>query len=246
MREVLALVGLRQDEREVALRHVADEQDVEEAVVGLGVGAHHHAAAEEATVADHRVDHPAAARLVPDRHAHLPGLPSEEHRERRPVVRDLAAERLRGLVRALRDRTGDAGAPDVREIRTRLLARPRAVRDDARVDLAHRPLQRDVDRRVEISRDVERAHEVPAGSARDHRELDVPRADHAVDDLVHRAVSAHHHERASRRDRSPRQRALRAGRARPRSARRRPVRAPQRDERSRATASPSNRRRRPG
>ena len=192
MREVLALVGLRQDEREVALRHVADEQDVEETVVGLGVGAHHHAAAQEPAVADHRVDHPAAARLVPDRHAHLPGLPPEEHRERRPVVRDLAAERLRGLVRALRDRPRDAGATDVREVRTRLVASPRAVGDDAGVDLAHRPLQRDVDCSIEVSWNIEGAHEVPTGPARNHRELDVFRADHAVDDLVHRAVSAHH------------------------------------------------------
>ena len=57
MWEVLALVRLRQDEGEVALGDVADEEDVEEAVVGLGLRAHHHAAAQVAAVADHRVDH---------------------------------------------------------------------------------------------------------------------------------------------------------------------------------------------
>ena len=44
---------------EVALRDVADQEDVEEAVVGLGLRAHHHPAAEEAAVRDHDVDHAA-------------------------------------------------------------------------------------------------------------------------------------------------------------------------------------------
>ena len=80
MREVVPLVCLGQNEQEVALRHVADEEDVEDAVVGLGLGAHHHPAAEIATVAHHRVDHLAVARFAVDGDAHLTGLPADEHR----------------------------------------------------------------------------------------------------------------------------------------------------------------------
>ena len=44
--QVRAAVGLRQRHEQVALRQVADREHVEEAVVGLGVGADHHPAAE--------------------------------------------------------------------------------------------------------------------------------------------------------------------------------------------------------
>ena len=185
-----ALVGLREDEGQVALRHVADQQHVEDAVIGLRVWAHHHSAAEEATVADHRVDHPPSARLVADRHAHLSGLPPEEHGEGGPVVRDLAAQRLRRFVGPLCDGAGDPRARDVCEVRARLDTRPRSIADDACIDLADCSLSRDVDGAVEVAWDVERAHEVPARAARDDGELDVAGADHAVDDLVHGPVAA--------------------------------------------------------
>ena len=97
-----------------------------QSVVRLGLGEHLHAAAEITAVRDHRVDHPASTRLAVDRDPHLARLPAGEHGERRPVVGDLAAERLRGLVRTLRDRAADPGARDVREVCVALVAGPRA------------------------------------------------------------------------------------------------------------------------
>src|SRR5207342_2939449 len=69
--EVLPAVRLRQHEEEVTLRDVPDEEDVEEAVIRLGVRRHHHASAEVAAVAHHGVDHPTDAGLAVDRDAHL-------------------------------------------------------------------------------------------------------------------------------------------------------------------------------
>ena len=186
----LPLYVLGSTQQEVALRHVSDEEDVEDAVVGFRIGAHHHPAAEIAPVAHHRVDHLAVARFAVDGDAHLTGLPAEEHRQRRPVVRDLAAERLRGLVRALRDRARYARACDVGEHRACLLTAPRPEGHRAQVDLAHGPGERDVDRGVDVARDFEGPHEVPARSAWDHRELHAVGVGNAVDDLVHRAVAA--------------------------------------------------------
>ena len=51
----------------------------------------------------------------------------------------------------------------------------RAVARRPDVDLAHRSGERDVDRAVEVVGDAERPHEVPSGSPRDDRELDVGR-----------------------------------------------------------------------
>ncbi len=190
--EVLAAVGLRQHEREVAFRYVADQEDVEEAVVGLGVGAHHHPASEVPPVADHRVDHSPAADLVVHRDAELARLPAEEHGEGRPVVGDLPAEGLRGLVCASGDGAGDPGARHVREPRRRLVPGPRPVGHDADVDRTRGAPERDVDRGVEVARNAVGAREVPARPARDDPELDALRAGDAVDDFVHRAVPADH------------------------------------------------------
>ena len=53
---------------EVALRDVADREHVEERVVWLRLGADLEAAAEEAPVRDHDVEHRAGAPLAVDRH----------------------------------------------------------------------------------------------------------------------------------------------------------------------------------
>jgi hypothetical protein len=55
------------------------------------------------------------------------------------------------------------------------------------VDLARPPVERDVDRALELARNLVGTDEVPAGAARDHRQLDIEAGD-AVCDLVQGAV----------------------------------------------------------
>ena len=133
-----APIDLRQRPDEVGLRHVADHQDVEEAVVGARLGAHLHPAPEVAAVGDDHLVHPSGALLAVDLHAHLRVLPPREHRERRPEVRRLPAECLRRLVRSLRDRAAHPDAGDVHEPGFAGLARPGPERDASRVDLPRR------------------------------------------------------------------------------------------------------------
>ena len=130
------------------------------------------------------------APLVADGDVDLGRLPAREDGERRVRVGDLAAERLRRLVRALGDRAAHAGAGDVGEPRLARARRPRAVAGAAEVDPPRPPVAGDGDRLLELARDAVGADEVPAGAARDHGELDASSAGEAVDDLVHRAVAA--------------------------------------------------------
>ena len=127
MRQVRAAVGLRQRQQQVALRQVADQEHVEEAVVRLRVRADHHPAAERRPFATTTscMRPPRISSSTDD--AELRVLPAREDGERRPEVRDLAAERLRRLVRALRDRAAHAGARDVREPGLGLAPVPGAV-----------------------------------------------------------------------------------------------------------------------
>ena len=218
MRQVLAAVGLREGHEQVALGQVADREHVEEAVVGLGLGADDHPAAEGAPVRDDDVVHAAAADLVVDRDADLAVLPAREDGERRPEVGDLAAERLRRLVRALRDRAAHACARDVREVRLAVAPVPGAEVDAAEVDRARLAGQRHVDRAVELVRDPVGADEVPARAARDDRDLDALEPGDPVRDLVHRAVAADDDEQRRAAERPRRARARRAGPAAPRRA----------------------------
>src|SRR5919108_1257115 len=153
-------------------------------------GKNHPPAAEVAAVRDAPAVHPPPRRLAVGGPADRAGPPAREDSEGRPQVRDLPAERLRRLVRALGDRAAHAGARHVREPRVRLAAAPRAVADAAEVDLARAPGAGDLDGVLEPMRDPVRADEVPAGPAREHRHLDVAAARDAVRDLVHRAVAA--------------------------------------------------------
>ena len=61
VRDVAAPVDLRCRRQEVGLRDVADQHDVEQAVVGLGVGGELHPAAVPHAVRDDHVVHPAPA-----------------------------------------------------------------------------------------------------------------------------------------------------------------------------------------
>ena len=78
MREVRSAVDLRERQREVAARDVPDHEDVEEAVVRLGVRGHGHAASQVAAVGDDRVVQEARAPLVVDLDLHLGGVPAGE------------------------------------------------------------------------------------------------------------------------------------------------------------------------
>ena len=198
MRQVRPAVGLRQRQQQVALGQVADQEDVEAAVVGLGVGQHLHPAAEVAAVGDDHVVHATAVLVAVDPHRDLVVAPAREDGERRPRVRDLAAERLGRLVGALGDRAAHAGAGDVREQRLAFGAVPAEVARAPKVDLSRPAAQRDLDRGLELARDAVGADEVPAGAARDHGQLDVEAGD-PVDDLVHGAVAADRHEQRRRR-----------------------------------------------
>ena len=72
-----------------------------------------------------------------------------------------------------------------------LAAAPRVIRRTAEVDRARTAGERHLDRPVDVVGDAERAREVPAGPAGDHRELDVVALRDAVCHLVHGPVAAH-------------------------------------------------------
>jgi len=189
-------VDLRHRQHQVTLRHVADREDVEEAVVRLGAGADLHPAAEEPPVRDDRVEHPTRPALAVDVERELGRLPAREDGERRPQVGELAAERLRRLVGALAMRRS---CPRCRRSRTRprRRSRPRAVRHATEVDRAGRPLERHAHRPLDVARDPERPHEVPAGAARHDGELRrIGEADEPFAHLVHRSVAADDDEQA--------------------------------------------------
>ena len=116
----------------------------------------------------------AGAPLAVDGHLDLGRLPAGEDGEGRPQVGGLPAERLRRLVRALRDRAAHPGARDVREGRRRVRAVPGAVRGAPEVDRADVALQGDLHRVVDLPRDPEGAREVPSGPARDDGDLRLP------------------------------------------------------------------------
>ena len=61
MREVRAAVGLRQRQEQVALGQVADQQHVEDTVIGLRLWRDHHPSAEVAAVRHDDVVHPRIA-----------------------------------------------------------------------------------------------------------------------------------------------------------------------------------------
>ena len=190
MREVLAAVGLRQCADEVALRQVAEQQHVEEAVVGRRVGTDLHPAAEVAAVGDDHVVHRRLAPFSADLDGDAPGPPAREHGERGPRVGDLAAERLRRLVRSLGDGAAHPRARDVREPAHALAAGPRAVGDAAEVERARLPRERDRGGGGGLLRDPELAHEVDAGAAREDGEIDVGPPGDPLHRLVDRAVAA--------------------------------------------------------
>ena len=201
MREMRAAVDLRQRQDEVFLRDVADQEDVEERVVGLRVGRDLHPAAEEAPVRDDHVVHRPGARLAVHRDRDLRVPPAGEDGKRAPRVRDLAAEGLARLVHALGDGAAHAGARRIREPRLALEAGPGVEGRPPEVDLARRPVAGDLERSFELVRDPERADEVAAGSAVDDCELDAVDSGDPVHDLVHRSVAANRDQelRASRR-----------------------------------------------
>ncbi len=187
---MLPAIRLREHEEQVPLRDVADQHHVEDPVVGLGIGAHHHAAPEVAAVRDDDVDHPPAADLVVDRHAELVRLPADEHRQRRPVVRHLPAERLGRLVRASGDRAADPRARDVREVRATLGARPGPEGHEPQVDRAHVLREHRRDGVLQPARDPVRADEVPPGAVGKHSEVEPLEVGDAVHDLVDGAVAS--------------------------------------------------------
>jgi len=69
-------------------------------------------------------------------------------------------------------------------------AGPEPVVRAAEVDRARLARERDLDGAVDLPRQPERAGEVPAGSARDHRDLDAVAFRDPVHDLVHRSVAS--------------------------------------------------------
>ena len=193
-----APVDLRQRADEVGLGDVADQQNVEEPVVRLGLGGEHHPAAQVAAVRDDDFVHASLSDLVVDGDPDLGVAPAGKDGQCRPQVRDLAAERFRRLVRALRDRAAHPDAGRVDEPALRGLARPGAVADASGVDLPRGAADGDLDRGVELARDPVRADEVDAGAARNHRELDAADPDDPGCDLVHRPVAADgDHERGA-------------------------------------------------
>ena len=112
---MLAAERLGERQEQVALRQVADQQDVEGAVLQICAGTDLHAPADVRAVRDDDVVHPAATSLTVDRDLDLGVAPACENRERRPEVRDLSAERLRRVVRSLCDGSAHPSAGDVRE-----------------------------------------------------------------------------------------------------------------------------------
>ena len=129
-----AAVDLRHRQHEVALRDVADRDDVEEAVAGSASGhifmpppKKRPFATTTSNIGPLRVS-PSTVRRVST--ADQPG----EDGEGGPEVRRLRAEGLRGVVGALRDRAAHARARDVGEERRAVAAVPAPVADAAEVD----------------------------------------------------------------------------------------------------------------
>ena len=206
VRDVPALVDLRRRRQEVDLADVADQDDVEQR--------RRRAARPGASFIPPPCQTPfatttscirAAPLAVVELDRHLGVLPLEEHARQRIEERQLAAERLRHPVRALRDGAAHADRADVREPALGVLAAPGPVADAAGVDRARRAVERDPDRVVELRRDAVGAAEVHAGAERDRREVDVAAGD-AVHDLVQRPVAADRDdERRAAVDRLPRE-----------------------------------------
>jgi hypothetical protein len=189
MRQVRPSIDLGHRLHEVGFRQVAEQQHVEEPVVRAGFRDHQHPAAEIAAVCDDHLVHQTDALLPVDGDSYLGVLPARENGERRPEVRDLAAECLRRLIRPLCDRAAHPHAGDVEEPGLAGLTRPGAIPDPSGIDRPRLPAKRDLDRILELGRDRVGADEVDAGAARDHRQLGSA-ADDAGGDLVDRAVAA--------------------------------------------------------
>src|SRR5439155_13523120 len=120
----------------------------------------------------------------------LRGPPAGEDGEGCPEVRRPAAQRLAGLVRALRDRSAHAGAGDVREVRLRGFALPGAKPRPTEIDLADSAVPGRAQGVVESTWNPVRAHEVAAGALRDDCEIDPGAARDSIHDLVDGPVSS--------------------------------------------------------
>ena len=179
--------------------------------------------------------------------ADLRVLPAREDGDRRPEVRDLAAERLRRLRSpAPRSRRSCRRSRRWRST-TRRRCRPRRGRGRGRGRSSRaRPSTRDVDRAVELVRNAVRADEVPAGAARDDGDLGLLEVVDPVRDLVDRAVAADDDEQLRAAERGLAARGRRGGRAPRRRACRPRARASPRGARSPASACRWRRWRTPG
>ena len=206
----VALVGLRQ-RTNARSRFVTSpiEEHVEEAVVGLGVGARSSSRRRgSGRCATIDVDHPAAARLAVDRDAHLAGLPARR-RPRASPSSTRPCRRAPSTISFARCAIAplDPRARDVREVRARLVARPGAVGRRARGRSS---------RDVPVQRDVDRARRRRAGCRTCARSPSPCRAGSTASSTSSRA------DDAVRRPRSP---SRRRRRRRAASRRRRPPRA---------------------
>src|SRR5690348_7793614 len=190
VREIAAAVQLRRGRDEVELRDVADQHDVEGAVVLPGVGRELHPPAVEAAVRDDHVVHgalPPEAVVELDDYARV--LPRQELARECVEERRPATEPLRHRVRTPRHGAAHSGRADIGEEPARAVLEL----DASEVDPPHRAGERDADCVVEATRDTVRAAEVLTRAARQDGDLRI-RPGGPVHDLVHRAVAADHHE----------------------------------------------------
>ena len=193
--DVPALVELRRRRQEVELADVADQHDVELAVVRSASGAsfmpppcHTPLATITSCIA------PAALAAV-ERHGDVGVLPLEEDPRQRIEEGRLAAECLRHPVRALRDGAAHPDRADVREHRS-APRRPGAVADAAGVDRSRHAVQRDAtasSKRVGMPYVRPKSRPVPSGARRTRSA-----SGDAVHDLVQRPVAAHDDEQSAR------------------------------------------------
>ena len=188
--DVAAAVELRRGRHEVELRHVADQHDVEQAVVGLRrrerASSRRRASVPFATITScirPRRSPPSKA----DRH--LGVLPGDELARERVVERRPTAERLRHRVRAPGDR---AAHPDRADVGEEPLASTSSGREHRPADVDRRAASRRARPRTASSNFVgipwvrPKSWPVPFGSTA----ISASDAGDPVDDLVQRPVAA--------------------------------------------------------
>lgn len=178
--DVLAGEETGQFHGDATLFHLVDDDDAEQTVVDLCVGADGHSAADAGAVADAYHEHALIHGFAVDGDAELVPFDMGESVEERGVILDFAVKRLHlGVADEHIDihaRAGDIEAT--------------AAADIDVVDIARFALEDDIHCVLDLAGMTGRADEIVAGAAGDYAEGDIAEVGNAVQHLVEGAVAA--------------------------------------------------------